>query len=186
MGNLEKVNMPSTITEIGKFAFSCTSVKNLDFIGSVTKIDNYAFSGCSALKINKLPSSVTYLGDGAFSHTDFTTFTMSKNVTYCGKEIFSQSKLEVLTFEFGVEKIFDHAFEYSKSLTTVMINKGIKEIGEYAFSVCKSLENVTLVQLYSAQSATLTDEQLTNGDVNKDGYVNIFDETEIQLMLARF
>ena len=55
---VETVVLPSTLVEIGKFAFeACTSLEEVVIPPSVRKIDQGAFAGCSALK-------VLYLGDG--------------------------------------------------------------------------------------------------------------------------
>lgn len=66
--SLKAVEIPSSVTEIGKSAFSeCHSLEAVKIPSSVTVIDSYAFNGCSSLKAVEIPSSVTEIGSGAFA-----------------------------------------------------------------------------------------------------------------------
>jgi hypothetical protein len=47
--NLTNVNIPDSVTNIGPFAFSGTSLTNVTIPGSVTNIGNSAFSSCRGL-----------------------------------------------------------------------------------------------------------------------------------------
>ena len=50
MIHLNKVDMPESVTEIGRFAFSnCRGLTSVEIPESVTEIGDYAFRGCSGL-----------------------------------------------------------------------------------------------------------------------------------------
>jgi len=64
--NIIEVKLPDTVTEIPANAFAgCTNLKKV-YVGQLTRIGANAFAGCSALESFTVPSSVDYLGTGAF------------------------------------------------------------------------------------------------------------------------
>ena len=59
--------VPDSVTKIGNFAFSgCSSLTKVTIPDSVTEIGICAFSNCSNLSSVTIPSSVKEIGDGAF------------------------------------------------------------------------------------------------------------------------
>ena len=61
------VEIPSSVTEIGSYAFSgCTQITGVTIPESVKSIGNAAFEGCTGLTTVALPASLTSLGDGVF------------------------------------------------------------------------------------------------------------------------
>jgi len=90
--NLEHIDLPKDITEIGKEAFAgcsnikainipnqvnvidydafngCSSTTSITLHDNLTKIYSRAFSGCSRVNSIELPNSLTFLGESAFSN----------------------------------------------------------------------------------------------------------------------
>ena len=69
--SITSVNIPNSVTSIGKSAFSgCSGLTSVTFEdnSSLDSIGNYVFSNCSGLTSITLPNSVTSIGDGAFSY----------------------------------------------------------------------------------------------------------------------
>jgi len=65
-----EVNLPSTLKEIGDYAFrSCNSLRRLKFPEGLEKIGAYAFYDCRLLGIVEIPKSVTSVGNYAMSRT---------------------------------------------------------------------------------------------------------------------
>lgn len=65
---LTSINIPESVTKIGKGAFSgCFALTSINIPNSVTKIRDFAFRWCEALTSINIPDSVTGIGKGAFS-----------------------------------------------------------------------------------------------------------------------
>ena len=88
----------------------------------VTRIGDSAFGGCDDLTNITIPSSVTNIGDGAFSSCNLTSVTIPSSVKSTG----------------------DYAFSWCSNLTNVIIQEGVSTIGYSAFSSCNSLASVTI------------------------------------------
>ena len=58
--------MPSYLTEIGKYAFTCISLKEIEFPQGLEKIGDFAFESCDLLKKITIPESVAYIGEDCF------------------------------------------------------------------------------------------------------------------------
>ena len=89
--------------------------------GSVTRIGDRAFSGCSGLMSVKIPNSVNGIGASAFSGcNNLTSVVISNGVTIIGASAFSGcSNLTSLTIPKSVEIIYAHAFEGCTKLNCV-------------------------------------------------------------------
>lgn len=69
---LTAVNLPDSLTSIGKGAFrSCTALRGIDIPDSVGTIRKEAFSGCSNLEAIHIPASVHTIGADAFRDCDY-------------------------------------------------------------------------------------------------------------------
>ena len=66
--NLERVDFPVALTNIGAYAFEgCKKLSDVAIPQEVTRIDEYAFANCVGLRTLAIPSSVKYIGAHAFS-----------------------------------------------------------------------------------------------------------------------
>lgn len=86
--NLSTINIPNTITEIGKCAFARTKIKSINF-PKLERIEESAFSNCTALIEINLSDTTTYLGDKAFEYcSSLKTIKLPDTVTYIGEHLF--------------------------------------------------------------------------------------------------
>lgn len=120
--NLTHIELPSTVTTIGKEAFYSCSLTSLTLPDSVSYIDDRAFSLCTSMKTVELPDSVTYIGEQAF---------------YCN------ASLESIKLSKNLETISNRAFEACGALTTIEIPSSVNSIGNGIFTYCAKLESVT-------------------------------------------
>ena len=144
---LTRVTIPSSVTEIGSSAFSCCSgLTSVTIPSSVTKIGYGTFSDCSGLTSVTIPSSVTEIGSSAFAYCrGLTSVTIPSSVTKIGYETFAYCRgLTSVTVPSSVTKIGDNAFSGCSGLTSVTIPSSVTKIGDNAFSGCSGLTSVTI------------------------------------------
>ena len=138
-----------TVIGIKEEAFKdCTTLTSIEIPSSVTSIGRLAFSGCTSLTSIKIPSSVTSIGDHVFFYcTSLTSIKIPGSVTSIGDRAFDDcTSLASVTFgdNSQLTSIGDDAFYYCTSLTSINIPYGVKSIGEYAFYHCSSLTSIEI------------------------------------------
>ena len=135
------ITIPDTVTSIGNNAFSntgissfdlknvetvgasafanCKNLNSIDF-GKITSISNKMFENCTSLVNVSIPSTITTIGQYAFSNTGLTSIDLS---TLSNDTV-----------------INDHAFNGCKELVEATL-PNIKTIYSYLFLDCEKLEN---------------------------------------------
>lgn len=116
----ERLDIPSTVTEIGTKAFYHSGVKELTIPESMTRIEDYTFQWSEQLRRVTLPATLTSIGYGAFSHCALTELVIPDGVTELG----------------------DFAFDCCEQLQTLTIGKKVRKIGFAAFEGCSRLSKV--------------------------------------------
>ena len=112
---LESIIIPSSVTEIGSFAFrNCAKLFSLNMGKKITKVGSYAFWGCNNLE----------------------TITFEDNDEMV---MGSDGKKHLYSLE-----ISDNAFRDCSSLMNVTFSKNLKTLGSNVFYACESLENLSL------------------------------------------
>ncbi len=144
---LEKINLPSTLTEIEESAFSgCSSLKSAELPVALTKIGKYAFQECEALESDVLPASLTELGEAAFEGcSSLKSIAIPAALVDMGEDPFRNcASLESIRID-GNNPKYDsrdncNAIIETATDTLVIATKnsvipdGIKIIGDYAFA----------------------------------------------------
>ena len=144
---MASINLPHSITTIGRFAFhsccslnavnipdgvriiregvfdSCSSLLSISLPDGVTRIDKYAFCGCESLTSIDVPDSITWIGEGAF---------------------IGCAKLTALHIPVGIPSIEDSTFEGCHSLANVVLPSGVTSIGKCAFYDCDGLTQINI------------------------------------------
>ena len=143
--NLTDISLPSSLREIGSFAFNDTAVEKIIIPDGVETIKSDAFNGCSNLSKVTIPDSVTTIEGGAFRDCDKLTtagpvggnynvelgYTQSIPIKFNGFE-----NLYSVTIPDGVTSIVENAF-YSGSIyhvSKIIVPESLTEIGENAFA----------------------------------------------------
>ena len=181
--SLKSVTFPSTLSSIGAYAFmGNTSLTNFDVsrcgtvkygpyvfmncrsIETVTMntsvIPSGAFYNCSKLTTVNIGSTVSYIGEYAFTGTAITEFTVENgNKTYkpsANKSYLLSSDGTTLLLvapgvkgEFSLEDVSEigiGAFAGNNTITSVYM-PDVTVVNDYAFTECKNLTDITLGSL---------------------------------------
>ena len=132
---LESVILPSSMEVLEDWAFrDMKNLKEITIPSSVTTIGNLAFSASGLTSIN-IPASVTSIGGGAFADCpNLTSFTVDAgNANYSFKD-------GVL---FDKEGTMLHTYIESMGDASYTVPDGVTSIGGNAFATCANLTSIT-------------------------------------------
>ena len=120
-------------------SFRNQNIKLYVIPSSVTSIGDRAFSSCRSLSEIVISSSVTSIGDLAFSFCDsLSEIVIPSSVTSIGDFAFSDCRsLSKIVIPSSVTSIGDYAFLGCRSLSEIVISSSITSIGKGAFCYCK-------------------------------------------------
>ena len=127
-------------------AFSGTNVTSVEIPNTVSKIGRYAFYGCSDLNFLTLPSQLNEIGDSAFVESGIVLITIPANVISIGDNAFTNcSSLESVSFEdeLTLESIGIWAFAFCTNLQAINIPDSVTAIRTSTFEGCSSLSSVS-------------------------------------------
>ena len=165
---LEKIDLPSTLIEVGRFQDSeklesivipegaryitanafcgCKNLKNVVLPEGLLKICNDAFAGCISLKSIEIPDGITKICNGTFSGcTALEEITLPDSIKQIKMHAFFDCKsLCSIDIPSSVTDIGANAFMYCESLRSVDIPDGIEILNDNVFCCCSSLKNVSL------------------------------------------
>lgn len=120
---LEEVKLPSTLKEIGKFAFAASGICFIKVPEGITEISEGAFNECRSLEYVSLPSTIKKINRDVFGRCDY---------------------LEKIEIPEGVEKIGDRTFWFCGNLKEIKLPSTLKEIGKEVFVGCNNLKAVEI------------------------------------------
>ena len=91
----------TSITKINAYAFcGCTNIQSLNIPDSVTEIGDYAFYNCNLIKSVNIPENVTVIGENAFYNCGkISSFTIPYCLKELGKNAFCQCTGATFTIE---------------------------------------------------------------------------------------
>ena len=142
---IESVTLPSTLTEIGSYAFyGCTNLTEITIPASVEYMGNSAFEGCTSLETVVIEDGLTEIPYGAFRGcTSLNSVTLPSTLLTIGNESFVRcSNLASSEIPDGVTYI-DCAF-VETGLTSVTIPNSVTYLSGYTFMDCADLTTATL------------------------------------------
>ncbi len=140
------ITIPDSVTAIGRYAFGkCSALTSITIPNSVKTIGDHLFSGCTGLGEVTLPTGMTGIGDGMFTDcSGLKGITVPESVKSMGTWAFDGCGLETLTLPSGVTEIKYGAFRGCTGLTAITIPDRVATIGHMAFMNCSKLETVTM------------------------------------------
>ncbi len=136
--------IPNTVTKLNNYAFSGSdTITEVTIPTSVKTFGLLTFSNCPNLKKVNLPSNLTSIPDNMFANcSNLTEIEIPKTVTSIGASAFYGCGFENLTIPDNIKTINTNAFYYCKSLKNLTIGSGVTSIGTAAFYGCDALENI--------------------------------------------
>ena len=94
---LTSVTLGENTLGLGKSVFYETAIKSIELPEGLEEIKDYTFGLCASLERVKLPSTLTYIGEGAFSGTAITEIEIPNGVSYVGGFAFKDTAIKSLT-----------------------------------------------------------------------------------------
>lgn len=149
--NLVEIEVPSSLTSIGDYAFSSIDISNpmklsqINLPPILTNIGKYAFNNCSSLNEIVIPPSLQVISEGSFYNCSNIVVT------------FRDRDYSLL------DKINDYAFYNCYNIQSLVLPYSIREIGKYSFSCDEGssnmlLRNVTIDNLNGIRNLEIIDE----------------------------
>ena len=135
--SVSAVTIPEGTTEIGRFAFSRSSLRTVTIPEGVTTIDYAAFYHCDNLDNVILPDTVNTVGAKAFTHTgwmdDFEENSMDDFLISGDILVAYKGNLPEVVIPDGVRVIAEEAFRNHTELKKVHLPASVTDIGNDAF-----------------------------------------------------
>lgn len=135
--SVSAVTIPEGTTEIGRFAFSRSSLRTVTIPEGVTTIDYAAFYHCDNLDNVILPDTVNTVGAKAFTHTgwmdDFEENSMDDFLISGDILVAYKGNLPEVVIPDGVRVIAEEAFQNHTELKKVHLPASVTDIGNDAF-----------------------------------------------------
>lgn len=132
-----------TTLDVGAF-WGCSSLNELIFGDDLETIGAYAFCQCVAVTSVKLPASVIYVGERAFSNCDSLAELDLGSTEFIGPLAFSKCiSLKELTLPATVKEVGDFAF-FCAGIEKINFSEGLKRIGACAFYRLEGLSSLSL------------------------------------------
>lgn len=124
---LASITLPSTLKEIGDYAFYSTALTSVNIPQSVSSIGKGSFSNCASLK----SFTGRYASDGG-------RILLKDDTVYA----FAPSGLTEYSIPDGVKNIADNAFFSCSKMQYFTVPTSVKTVGAEAFRYCTSLKSM--------------------------------------------
>ena len=135
---LVKAEIPESVTEIGRYAFSrCSGLESISFKKTINKIGFDAYAYCTGLKKIEFQKNDEIVKDSNGLERLYPLILEGTNFREC-------TGLEEVVLSPNVEEIGRDTFYGCTALKQMDIPEGVEKIGERAFAKCKNLERINL------------------------------------------
>ena len=145
-GSLEEISLPSTLRDIGTYAFAYqTSLKKVAFADGLSRINSYTFYGCAGLADVTWPATLTQIDEQAFYNCDgLTKLELPEGLVTLNSRAFGDcGSLAEVTLPSSLQNLY-RPFQYCNSLTK-MTSKAIAVPNSNNYNLMGGLEsNCTL------------------------------------------
>ena len=175
--NLESVALPESLTTLGIRAFGgCKSLKTIKIPSGVTTIPDRCFYRCSSLESVTIPEGVTTLGLYAFSNCRFKTLTLPSTITKIDDGVFSHNNnLRTITCNAVTPPMLGNNVFYYSATSSVKVP--LQSIA--AYRQADGWKNISEYYVYEVIS-----DGVTYRIDDKAAYVRAVDKTVSEISLA--
>lgn len=153
--NLTRIHIPKHVRFIAKDAFYGAGLERItvdpenkiydsreDCNAIIETATNTLVRGCANTVI---PSSVTRIGDWAFSGSGLTEITIPDTITSIGFRAFECCiALQTVNLPNTIQQIGESTFANNYALTTITLPKDLTDIGFWAFENCTALQRIII------------------------------------------
>lgn len=148
---LTEINIKEGTSKIGDYACYGTSAVNIEIPSSVTEIGSYAFAQSETLRNIDILKGTAIIGEGAFADCiSLRKFYAPATLTAIGNAAFKGCiSLASVIPSTKLAVIGDEAFMGCTSLVGLVFDENVESIGDRAFKDCTNLEEIYL--WYNAQ-----------------------------------
>jgi len=165
----------SSFTYFGDSSFEgCRNLRTVYFPSSLTTIYKDAFYSCINLTTIIFPStfsSLTSIGNFAFSNAKLTNFTFPSSLTNIGKNAFQSNNLSSVNLQ-NCSSLFtlnDYTFGNCRLLSSIYLPTNLTTILDYVFNSCSILTSITFPSTLSSVSIGAFKDCTTLGNVTFSG-----------------
>ena len=153
--NLNSVQMPSSVTHIGRCAFAeCSELNSINLPDNIEFIGEGSFQNCENLTNIAIPEGTEYIGEYAFLLcSGLTNIKIPHSVKELGMNAFAYcSNLATVTIESNSIVSTDYYMAYfdnigttfGNQVTSYILGDSIKVIGKEAFRFCSRLTDIVI------------------------------------------
>ena len=145
--NLNSVNIPNSVTQIGTSAFAhCDSLQEITIPGSVKEVGRGICGWCKHLKSAELKPGIEAVAESMFFNCErLESVVLPEGITEIGDSAFSMTNIETITLPDSVETVGKEAFAFCYNLSSASFSTHVKSVGAKCFWICKSLEQVSFM-----------------------------------------
>ena len=145
ISTIESIKVPSSVANIGSFAFSyCTGLKTIELPSNLVTLGSYAFNHCTSLESCMIPDSVSNLPQSVFYYCEsLKEVSLPKYLGGIPKETFFYcTSLEEFTIPEFATGVGDYAFTGCSSLKKINCGETLATIGKESFRYCPAIQTL--------------------------------------------
>lgn len=155
--DMTTINIPNSVKTIPMLAFLNCGIKEVIFNEGLEQIMPFAFYMCYYIEHIHIPSTVFYIGEGAFDTTDTEQITVDENNEWynssnnCNCIIETKTKKLIRACDNSIipndiEHIASNGFANCRTIKSIILPETVKTIGDFAFYCCMDATTIELSQ----------------------------------------
>ena len=143
--SVKQIQIPDSVTQIGKGAFSRTSLEKIVLPAGLQALQDELFEFCYQLKKVVLPEGLLSIGENAFAYcSKLTSLEIPSAVRWIGSRAFRDTALEEIILPPNLEFLQKGTFFDCRKLHKVILPAGLTGIGGNVFSKCEKLKTLDI------------------------------------------